>query len=298
LRRLARALAAATLLLAAPSPATTLRPDTTARTTEQVLQVPVHLASADGPALDAAMTVTVIRRADTRPRPFLVLQHGRPPTGEGRAALGRQSYPGNARYFAALGFVVLVPTRIGYGITGGPDLEFTGDCADKHFADGVRAGVAETRQLVDYAARLDYVDARHGLVVGESFGGLIAVAAASADIPGVVAAVNVAGGDGGDSLHHVDEPCRPDQLVRTLADLGAANRRPTLWLYSANDRFWGPRYPRLWYEAFRRAGGRGEFVELPADKNNGHFIFNRNPAAWHPTFEALLARLRLPGLRP
>ncbi len=258
----------------------------------------MHVPTAHGAVLDAPLTVTVIRPADGRRAPFLVLEHGRPPTRDGRVALGRQSYPANARYFAGLGFVVLVPTRIGYGVTGGPDLEFTGECADKHFADGVGAGVAETRQLVDYAAGRADVDPRHGLVVGESFGGLIAVGVAAADIPGVVATVNIAGGDGGDSLHHVDAPCRPDELARLFAGFGARNRLPTLWMYSTNDRFWGPRYPAMWFDSFQRAGGRGEFVALPADKNNGHFIFNRNPAAWRPIFGRLLARLQLPGLHP
>jgi hypothetical protein len=68
-------------------------------------------------------------------------------------------------------------------------------------------------------------------------------------------------------------------------------------MYSANDRFWGPRLPSEWYGAYARAGGRGRFVELPADKNNGHFIFTRNPPAWHPAFEEFAAAigLRNPG---
>jgi hypothetical protein len=113
-----------------------------------------------------------------------------------------------------------------------------------------------------------------------------------------MAAVNISGGDGGNARTRADEPCRPDQMRETFARYGSANRLPTLWMYSANDRVWGPVYPRQWFAAFTHAGGRGQFVELPADKNNGHYIFNRNAAAWHPAFEAFLGQAALGDARP
>ncbi|MDE1922760.1 MAG: dienelactone hydrolase, partial [Gammaproteobacteria bacterium] len=85
---------------------------------------------------------------------------------------------------------------------------------------------------------------------------------------------------------------RPDQLRRTFARYGRTSRVPTLWMYSANDRLWGPRFPRQWYRAFVAAGGAGRFVELPADKNNGHFIFDRNAKACHPAFRRFLASIK------
>jgi dienelactone hydrolase len=208
--------------------------------------------------------------------------------------MGLKTYPANSRYFASKGFVVLVPTRVGYGVSRGPDVEYTGTCQSKHFADGAAVAVVETRQVLRYAERLAYVDPDHGIVVGESFGGLVAIAIAADDIRGVVAAVNISGGDGGNVRTRIDEPCRPDQMRETFARYGSANRLPTLWMYSANDRVWGPVYPKQWFAAFTQAGGRGQFVDLPADKNNGHYIFSRNAAAWHPAFESFLAGLK-PG---
>jgi dienelactone hydrolase len=202
-----------------------------------------------------------------------------------------QNYPANSRYFASLGYTVLVPTRIGYGVTAGPDVEYTGECASKRFADGAAVAVAETREIVRHAQGLAGVDPERGIVVGESFGGLVAIAVAASGIRGVRAAVNISGGDGGDARTRPDEPCRPDLLRETFAAYGRANRIPTLWMYSANDRVWGNVYPRQWFEAYLQAGGRGQFVQLPADKNNGHYIFNRNAAAWHPAFERFLAGL-------
>ncbi len=283
----ARVLAFALVSLLAPSPSPA------AEIIEQTIEVPVQVQVPGGPEVRQDIVVTIVREAATGRRPFLVLLHGRGASQAERTAMGVQSYPANSRYFASMGFVVLVPTRVGYGVSRGPDVEYTGKCASKHFADGAAVAVSETRQVLRYAERLAYVDPDHGIVVGESFGGLVAIAIAASDIRGVAAAVNISGGDGGDVRTRVDEPCRPDQMRETFAGYGSANRLPTLWMYSANDRVWGPVYPRQWFAAFTQAGGRGQFVGLPADKNNGHYIFNRNAAAWHPAFESFLAGLKL-----
>jgi hypothetical protein len=62
-------------------------------------------------------------------------------------------------------------------------------------------------------------------------------------------------------------------------------------MYSLNDRYWGTEYPKQWFDAFIHSGGKGEFVSLPADKNNGHYIFTRNAMAWHPAFETFIHKL-------
>ena len=272
-------------------------PSTAAELLEQTLQVPVRWHAPGGPLVQRTIAVKVVREAAQEPRPFLILHHGRPAERGAFITLGLQDFPSNARYFAARGFVVLIPTRLGYGVSGGADVEDTGPCADKKFVAGVAAAVSQTRQLLSFAADLPYVDTHRGIVFGESFGGLVAIAVASSDIAGVMGAVSIAGGDGGDLIHHIDEPCRPDRLRAAFAAYGRANRLPTLWMYSANDRVWGSRYPSQWYAAFAGAGGRGQFAALPADKNNGHFIFTRNPPAWQPTFERFAAELGFAGPR-
>lgn len=287
-RRVLRTLhAAAVLALLVPGPAAH------SEVIEQMAELPIALQAADSAPVTQNITVTIVREAVGARRPFLVLLHGRGGTATERRAMGRQSYPANARYFASIGFVVLIPTRAGYGVSGGPDVEYTGKCTDKFFGPGLAAALSQTRQLLDYASRLPYVDPDRGIVLGESFGGLVAIAVAADDIPGVVAAVNISGGDGGDTRRRPDQPCQPERLQATVALYGRNNRLPTLWMYSANDRLWGPDYPQQWYAAFTRAGGRGQFVALPADKNNGHYIFNRNPPAWRPAFEAFVAQLGL-----
>lgn len=262
---------------------------------QSTFSVPVSVSGWFGVPVHQNMEVTIVRPADNSPHPFLILLHGRPIRRHERARMGRVEFPVNAEYFARLGFVVLTPTRIGYGVTGGPDVEETGPCYFKDYSRGMVPVVDETRDLLQAIRVLPFVDPNRGLVVGDSFGGIAAIAIAAAHLPGVVGAVNFSGGDGGDSVHRFDRPCRPDQMEQALITYGRNCDIPTLWMYSENDYFWGPIWPGIWFQAFHSAGGLGRFVKLPPDKNNGHFIFNRNPMDWHPAFDAFVSSLHLPA---
>lgn len=115
-------------------------------------------------------------------------------------------------------------------------------------------------------------------------------------MPGVLAAVNFAGGGGGDPVDRPEKPCSPERLHDMIASYGATARIPTLWLYSANDRYWGPDLPRQWFKAFIDRGGKAEFVALPAHGDDGHGSFTRNPAAWRPAVERFLKACCAPAI--
>jgi dienelactone hydrolase len=257
---------------------------------EEAVRVPVNIEATAGVVVEHQMVMTIVRDTKQKKSPYIIIHHGRPESPIRFAVMGQQRYPANANYFVSKGFVVLIPTRIGYGLTGGPDVEYTGECDNKNYLRGIAPLVSETKQILSYAKKLPYVDTSRGLVLGESFGGIGAIAMASSDLSSVLGVVNISGGDGG-SLEHLEKPCRPDQLSDTFAQYGKTNRVPSLWMYSQNDRYWGTRYPKQWFDAFKRAGGKAEFVNLPADKNNGHYIFVRNPEAWHPAFETFIRQL-------
>jgi hypothetical protein len=77
-------------------------------------------------------------------------------------------------------------------------------------------------------------------------------------------------------------------LTQLFVGYGATARIPTLWLYAPNDRYMGETLPRAWFDAFRRAGGNGRFVALPAHGDDGHASFTRNAEGWRPAFESFL----------
>jgi hypothetical protein len=221
-----------------------------AKPVSHVVDVTVTVTNIYGREFTQPIKVTVFRD-DARGRaPFLILNHGRAATVEEQKKMGRAAYTENSRYFVAKGFVVLVPTRVGYGVSGGDDVEYSGTCEAKNYPPVYEAAVQQTLRVIEYARTLAYVDARRGLVVGQSFGGTTAIAIAAKQVEGVVAAV--------------------------------------LWLYSENDQYMGKRYPREWFDAFVAKGGNGRFVQLPALGEDGHGSFTRNPPAWRPAFEDFL----------
>jgi dienelactone hydrolase len=264
------------------------------RMVEETVELQATVKDPRGKEVTHPFTVTVFRD-DARPRsPFMLLNHGRSGYAAERAKMGRARYTENSRYFVAKGFAVFVPTRIGYGVTGGPDVEYTGDCKTRNYPPGYEASLRQSLVVIEYARSQPYVDAGRGLAVGQSFGGTTAIALAARKVPGLVATVNFAGGGGGNPVTQPERPCFPEKLAELFGSYGKTARIPTLWVYSENDRYFGPKLPRQWFDAYRAVGGTGEFVLLPkldpALGEDGHGSFTRAPSSWQPHFEAFLRK--------
>jgi homoserine acetyltransferase len=66
---------------------------------------------------------------------------------------------------------------------------------------------------------------------------------------------------------------------------------PELWIYSANDRYFGPELARRMHTAFVRSGGAAEFVEAPPTGLDGHGYFAVAMDDWSPRVERFLRRI-------
>jgi dienelactone hydrolase len=255
---------------------------------EEVIEVPVSVKTIFGQAANQPIKVTVFRDDQKLKSPYLVLNHGRPANDADFVKMKRQKFTENSRYFVSQGFVVFVPTRVGYGDSGGPDIEYSGKCDSRNFAPVYAAAAEQTLATLKFAASMPYVDLTRGIVVGQSFGGMTAITLSTKDVPGLAGAVNFAGGGGGNPIDRPEHPCGSYLLGKLYQEYGATSKVPTLWLYSENDRYFGSRLPREWFDNFTRAGGKGKFIQLPPYKNDGHGSFTGNPEAWKPEFEAFL----------
>ncbi|HMC14920.1 MAG TPA: dienelactone hydrolase family protein [Albitalea sp.] len=266
-------------------------PPALAKLVDQQIDLPVEVKNAYGKEVAQTIKVTVFTDDTTAtPRPILVINHGRAPDAADRAALGRARYTEVSRWFAAQGFLVAVPTRVGYGVSRGEDVEDSGDCSRKNYPPGYEAAAQQTLAvLAAMRARPDTVKDR-SLVVGQSYGGTTSVTVAALNPPGVVATINFAGGGGGNPKTRPQEPCLPTLLERMFDGYGRSARIPTLWIYAENDMYMGPRYPRQWFEAFNQAGGGGEFVQFPPHGDDGHSLFTRFPATWQPVVSEFLRK--------
>lgn len=265
-----------------------------ARIIEEIIEVPVSVSNSNftnNPKFEQKITVTIWRDDAIKKAPYLLFSHGRAGTDQERGKFGRSSEKRNSEYFVSKGFTVILPTRIGYGVSGGPDADYSGACGNKNYLEARKAGIDQSKQVLNHVFDFSYIDRTKGIVVGQSVGGFTTIGLSAENIPGLKGAINFAGGDGGDPIKSAEKPCGDYLIKDTFAKYGASNKVPTLWLYSVNDKFWGEQLPKDWFAAFQKAGGKGQFVSLPAYKEDGHSIFRGDLNAWKNDFEKFIKEI-------
>ena len=236
-----------------------------------------------------SMVVQVFKPDGNGPFPLLVFMHGRAGTPEARANLQYPILPGHAAYWMRKGFAVIAPFRPGYGETGGPDMERSGNsitkdgrCIGDHQYQEVAANAAKPiRELIDWAKTQSWVNPQKILLVGQSVGGLTAVALGANPPSGVLAYINFVGGTGGDPIRNPGRSCFPEVLTDLYGKYGKTTKIPNLWLYAENDEYWGPDAPVEWHKAFAASGGSGQFVmTTPVPGRGGHSLLQWGGRLW------------------
>ena len=120
--------------------------------------------------------------------------------------------------------------------------------------------------------------------VGGSTGGFTQVALAANPPTGLKAAINFAGGSGGDGKGNL---CDEAGLVGAYKSFGKHARAPMLWIYSENDKWFPPSFARKFLAAFEKSGGDAEFVVARPDGEDGHGLYNHVPV-WSLTVQDFL----------
>jgi dienelactone hydrolase len=274
-----------------------------AKLVTEIIKVPVSVANLYGKITERDVVVTLLHddafiKASGKPHPIAIINHGRAAKPEERTtAFGRANSIVNARWLAGMGFLVAVPTRIGYGVTGGEDLEDTGLCNKKNYPPGYKAGIDQTLQILQTLRQRPNIAPDGGLILGQSFGGTIAIGVAAQNPAGILATLNFAGGGGGNPETNPMQPCGTANLEQMFSNYGKTAKIPTLWVYTENDQWMGPKYPKEWFEAYKAKSGTGEFLFLPPNGTDGHGVFSRDPAAWRPQVMQFLKSNGFPDLK-
>ena len=201
---------------------------------EQVVRVPVTETHLTG-AKQVQIVMTIFKPDGDGPFPLLVLSHGSPRGGETeRRNMKRIRYINQSGEFVRMGFVVVLPTRRGYGESEGSWAEYIGDCSRPEY---YKSGMESTKDLlaaVQHMKRQPYVDGKRIVLAGQSAGGFASLAAASVGFDGLAGVLNFSGGRGSSKP---DSVCTPSLLTQAMEKFGATSRVPTLWHYSEKRPF-------------------------------------------------------------
>jgi dienelactone hydrolase len=233
----------------------------------------------------------LVRPSDPGRYPLALLAHGSPRNGADRTAMTPLAMLPQALEFARRGWAAAVVMRRGYGDSDGGWAETNGSCDNSNYVTAGNAGAADLRLALDFISHRQDIDPTHMIAVGVSAGGFASVALTADPPPGLVAAISFAGGRGS---QRDDEVCRPDRLIEAFRTYGARSRLPMLWVYAANDHFFGPALAQQLRAAFVAGGGNVDFVAAPAFGDDGHRLFSPiGIPVWTPYVDTFLQKHKL-----
>jgi dienelactone hydrolase len=276
--RLAIALALCCTL--APSFAAMPAPLPLSRINEQVMMVPA------GPGQSVALETTVFKPDGDGPFPLLVINHGKAP-GDPKLQ-SRDRFVFMASAFVRRGYAVMVPMRTGFANSTGKYIDHGCDMTANGYTQA-----SDVRDVIAYARGLSWIDPGRIVVAGQSYGGLASMALATQDIPGVRGVMNFAGG-----LKVHGGPCDwRGALVSAFADYGKRARVDSLWMYGANDSYFGPELVGRMYRAYVSGGGNAQLVTYGAFKRDAHTMLasREGEKIWLPEAERFLDHIGMPS---
>lgn len=269
----------------------------------QEVRIPLPPGTLPARETVTSMVATVFRPEGGGPFPVVVFSHGRAHGQDNRNALKLGVGHEQVRYWLAKGVAVVSPIRPGYGATGGGDpedsnsrLDSAGRCVGRpDFDRALDAAVPTVADTLAWLRTQPWADAKRVLLVGQSVGGITTIAAGSLHPEGVVGLVNFAGGIGGNPEHTPGRSCDPDQVRDMYARYGRTTTLPNLWMYAANDQYWGFDAPLAWHDAFAKGGSRSTFVHAAAvPDGDGHGLSRHAQALWAPELDKFLATIGFP----
>jgi dienelactone hydrolase len=268
-----RSLAALVLLLVAFAfSACATSPAGSAEPIDASLREEVHTVRVT--AANATIVVTTYRPHGPGPLPWIVMSHGTAATPEANRKIGRYRALPAIREWVKRGYAVVVPVRRGYGASGGTFGDSYGTCKSPDFRRAGEGGALDLLATIEWAKTQTDLDRRRWLLVGQSAGGFASIYTASKRPDGLVAVLAFAPGRGGRPDTDPGQPCWPDLMAKLFGSIAPDIAVPVLWFYAENDAFIGPDAARLWFDSFRKAGGRGDFVMLPPFRENrGHGVY-------------------------
>jgi dienelactone hydrolase len=229
------------------------------------LRVPLPAAGPRG------LEALLVRPSEPGRYPLALLSHGAPRSPAERPNMSPWAMLPQAIEFAGRGWAAVVLMRRGYGDSGGSSSEDFGGCTQANYIAAGNGAAAQLKESIALLGKRPDIDVSRMIGVGISAGGFATVALTADPPPGLLAAINFAGGRG--SVRD-DEVCHEERLIEAFGFFGKRSRTPMLWVYAENDHFFRPKLAQQLREAFTGGGGNAEFIKAPAFGADGHKLFS------------------------
>jgi dienelactone hydrolase len=218
------------------------------------------------------LEMRIYRPLDDTPAPTLVFNQGSTGTGTNPQAFTRPlDFPEVARFFVARGWAVVIPARRGRGGSEGvydegfwPDRSRGYACDQGLSTAGFDRALRDVQAAMRAIVAMPFVDRARVAIGGQSRGGILSVAYAGLHPGEVKGVINFVGGWNGARCQHAAA------INQALFARGGPYPEETLWIYGDADAFYSLAHSRANFAAFQKAGGRGEFHELPAEAGGHH----------------------------
>ena len=283
--RLAVAVLLAMAMLGVPATGHTQR---AAEPTAETVWIPMTEKPPLGAPRELSLEGMLYRPASPGRVAVIVFNHGS--TGAGRVSpksTDQYRYPEVARFFVERGWAVLVPMRRGRGASGGEYLERY-ECDRATLERGVDRAVGDLDAVLAFVSSQPWADPDRLLLGGMSRGGLLSVLYPSRRGTKAKGVINFAGG-------WTVERC--DRVTRfngdSFAEAGRSGKLPMLWVYSENDRNYGPGAVQSYHRAFIQAGGTAELQIFPPIGHDGHILLPGAVTVWQTAVQDFLVQLGL-----
>ena len=237
------------------------------------------------------LKTTVMRPDGAGPFPLIVMNHGK--------AFGNPYFQSRSRFLTLssemvrMGYAVILPNRKGVAGSGGTYIgsEGGGACAMTWMGKAQAEDIAAT---IEFAIKLPYIDISKIVVVGQSHGGMAALAfAAQPAVPGVRAVVNFAGGNKSPDCLGWENNMR-----NAFGEWGKTATYPTLWFYGENDSFFPPPVYRPAHTAYVAHGAKADLVEFGVfAAGDAHAMIGQSQGVpiWLPRIRTFFRSLGLPS---
>jgi dienelactone hydrolase len=231
------------------------------------------------------------------PFPALIFHHGSTGRGNDPALFANFFDPRPmARWFVERGIAVLLPARRGRGGSEGLyDEGFSQrrqegySCTPELSLPGADRALRDIEAATQAIITLPFVDRERLLLGGQSRGGILSVAYAGMRPEYFKGVINFVGGWMGTG-------CSTATYINTtLMRRGAAYPLEQIWFYADGDPYYPLSHSRDNFDAYRKAGGKAQFLEFPKPQTGtGHGIIF-SPDIWSVALEAYI---RQAGLMP